>query len=322
MMQRREFITLLGGAAAAWPPAAHAQQTAVPVIGHLSNSPPDVFPERLEAFRKGLSDAGYVEGKNVTIVYRFTDGQYDRLPALAAELVRSQVAIIYAAGIPAARAAKAATATIPIVFSFGEDPVKEGIVSSLNRPGGNITGFSWLSNQLIGKRLALLSEFAPRAAVIAFLAETNNNPTSGPDVKEAQIAAGALGRQLDVLPVSNRGDFEKAFSTMAQRQIGALTIGAGAIFLDWREQIAASYRIPAIYDQRLYAAIGGLMSMARATRMPAVRLASMSGGFSGARDRVTCRSSNRPRLILSSISRLQRRSGSISRPWSSLSPTR
>src|SRR5215472_13002614 len=187
-MQRRQFITLLGGG------TAHADDAQV------------------TALRKGLSEAGYIEGQNVAIEYRLAEGYYDRLPSLAADLVRRDVAAIFVVGIPAARAAKDATRTIPIVFAFGEDPVKEGLVVSLNRPGGNITGFSHFTNQLTGKRLAMLCEIAPKATILGFLVDATN-PVSGPDAAAARSAADALGRKLEVAKVRGVGDVERAFET-------------------------------------------------------------------------------------------------------------
>jgi putative ABC transport system substrate-binding protein len=261
-MNRREFIVALG-AAVAWPLVARAQQQppAAPVIGVLSGGDHDPNSARIVPFRRGLNDAGYVEGRNLAIEYRLADGHYERLPMLAADLVRRRVAAIFAFGIPAAQAAKAVTATIPIVFTFGEDPVQGGIVASLNRPGGNITGFSYFTNQLIAKRMGLLSEIVPKPVPLAFLVAPDN-PVSEPDAREAQIAAAALGRELAVLTAASN-DLEGAFVAMVQRHVGALAIDVVPFFLDRIDELvalAARHRIPAIYDRREFALAGGLMS--------------------------------------------------------------
>jgi putative ABC transport system substrate-binding protein len=260
-MKRREFITLVGGAAAAWPVAAHAQQPARPVIGFLSGGDRDPSSTRIEALRRGLRDAGYVEGSNLAIEYRLGEGHYERLPMMAADLVRRRVAAIFTAGIPAARAAKGATATIPIVFTFGEDPVQGGIVTTLNRPDGNITGFSYFTNQLIAKRMGLLNEIVPKSAALAYLVAANN-PISDPDTREAQIATAALGRELEVLTAGS-DDLATTFMAMVQRHIGALAVDTVPFFLDRGDEVialAARYRIPAIYDRREFPLAGGLMS--------------------------------------------------------------
>src|SRR5215470_7964117 len=210
-MRRREFIAGLVGVAA-WPGVVLAQRK-MPVVAYLTGGSSGGWFDAMTAeFRKGLGEAGYVDGKNVVLAYSIAGNRYDRLPALAAELVRRQVDVIFAAGIPAARAAKAATASIPIVFAFGEEPIKEGIADGFNRPGGNITGFSHFTNQLIGKRLELLKDMAPGAAALAFLVDANN-PIAEPDAGDAQKAAVALGRRMEVLPVGNERDIETAFAT-------------------------------------------------------------------------------------------------------------
>jgi putative ABC transport system substrate-binding protein len=261
-MKRRDFITLLGGAAAAtWPLVARAQQ-ALPVIGFLSRGSPGVYAASLAGLRQGLNETGYAEGRNVAIEYRWAEDQFDRLPAMAAELVRRQVAVIFANAPPAVLAAKAATATIPIVFSMGEDPIREGLVASLNRPGGNVTGFSYFANQLFGKRLGLLRDVAPKATALAILVNPAN-PNADPDAKDAQAAASALGRELRVMRARTESDIEIAFAAIAQQRIGALVVGVDAFFREQREQLAAlaaRHAIPAIYEQRLYPAAGGLMS--------------------------------------------------------------
>jgi putative ABC transport system substrate-binding protein len=264
-VKRREFITLLGRAVVAtptlWPRTARAQQS-MPVIGFLGLGSPGGSAQRVSGFLKGLREIGYVEGQNVAIEYRWPEGQFDRLPALAVDLVRRQVAAILAIGPPAVRALKAQTTTIPIVFAMGEDPVKEGLVVSLNRPSGNVTGFSYFSNQLFAKRLQLLHEFVPAAAALALLVNPKN-PNAEPDTRETQAAADALGRQLQVLTASTDRELETAFDAMVQRHIGGLIVGADPIFNDRPEKLpalAARNGVPVIFDWRGFSAAGGLMS--------------------------------------------------------------
>jgi putative ABC transport system substrate-binding protein len=263
-MRRREFITLLGGAAAAWPLAARAQQ-AMPVIGFVSSgSADDVYFAQLAAgFRKGLNEVGYVGGRNVAIEYRFAENQRDRLPALVADLVGRKVAVIAATGGGASiLAAKAATTTIPIVFTFGGDPVREGYVASLNRPGGNVTGITWFNGLLSAKALGLLRELVPNAAVIAIM--TNPKlPESARTLSDAEEAARTLGRQLLVLNASVPSEIDTAFATLRQQRADALLVGADPFLASRRQQIvalAARDAIPAMYPNREYVATGGLMS--------------------------------------------------------------
>ena len=262
MIARREFITLFGGAAAAWPIAARAQQPTMPVIGFLSGVSPGPFAQRLAAFRQGLNETGTIEGRNVAIEYRWAEGQYDRLPALATELVGRRIAVIVAYTNQAAFAAKAATTTIPIVFLIGADPIKLGLVASLARPGENITGVSWFGADLVPKQLSLLHELVPNAAVIALLVDLNVlNAASY--VSEVQSAARALGLQLVVLNARTPGDIDIAFASLVRERAGALVVGAGAFLVSWRNQIialAARHAIPAIYGFREYSADGGLIS--------------------------------------------------------------
>jgi putative ABC transport system substrate-binding protein len=261
-IRRREFIFTLGGAAAAWPLAARAQQPAMPVIGFLSGVSPGPFAQRLAAFRQGLSESGTIEGRNVAIEYRGAEGQYDRLPALATELVGRRIAVIVAYTNQAALAAKVATTTIPIVFLIGADPIKLGLVASLARPGENITGVSWFGADLVPKQLSLLHELVPNAAVIALLVDLNVlNAASY--VSEVQSAARALGLQLVVLNARTPGDIDIAFASLERERAGALVVGAGAFLVSWRNQIialAARHAIPAIYGFREYSADGGLIS--------------------------------------------------------------
>jgi putative ABC transport system substrate-binding protein len=261
-MQRREFVRLLGGAAAAWPLAARGQQAAMPVIGFLRSSSIDRSAHLVTAFRQGLKEAGYSEGQNVAIEYRSAEGQYDRLPALAADLVRRQVKVIVATGGSApALAAKAVTSTIPIVFT-GEDPVKAGLVASLNQPGGNVTGVSVLTTEIGSKRLGLLHELVPNVTTIALL----YNP-SGPDaeryLQDVQSAARSLGKQIRVLNAVNEGEIDAAFVAMARERPGALLLGTDPFLTSRREQIVAlanHYRLPALYEFREFAEVGGLVS--------------------------------------------------------------
>jgi putative ABC transport system substrate-binding protein len=263
MSNRREFITLLGGAAVAWSLPARAQQPAVPVIGLLESGSPELYPERVAAFRQGLKEAGYVEGENVELDFRWAQGRYDQLPALAAELVRRRAAVIFAATIQAALPAKTATSTIPIVFAIGADPVKYGLVASFNRPGGNLTGTTWLGgSSLAAKRLELLHEAAPTATVVGFLVNPNN-PEGEAEVREVDEAARALGLQLNVLNVSTVREMDAAFATFIQQRVGAVLTATDTIFFARRDQVvvlAARHALPAILQWREFAAGGGLMS--------------------------------------------------------------
>jgi ABC-type uncharacterized transport system substrate-binding protein len=261
-MRRREFITLIGGAAAAWPLAARAQQAAVPVIGFLSSSQPADRARYLTAFRQGVRETGYVEHQNMAIEYRWAQEQYDRLPDLAADLVRRQVAVIAAQDTPAAIAAKAATATVPIVFVTGADPVKLGLVASLNRPGGNVTGIAFISGQLGSKQLGLLHELRPGAVRVAVLVDPNF-PGTESFVSDAQAAASAIGKQVDVLHAGTGRDIDTVFAHLAQKSVDALLAGPSVLFNNRRVQLvtlAAYHRVPAIYSWREGAEAGGLMS--------------------------------------------------------------
>jgi ABC-type uncharacterized transport system substrate-binding protein len=247
-LKRRHFITLVGGAAAAWALAARAQQPAMPVIGFLSGVSPGPFARRLAAFRQGLKETGAIEGRTVAIEYRWAEGHYDRLPALATDLVGRRVAAIVAYTDAASLAAKAATTTIPIVFLIGSDPVRAGIVPSLSRPGGNITGVSWFGVDLEPKQLSLLHELVPNASVIALLVD-RNVPIAASQVREVEAAARILRLQLVVLNVQTASDIDRAFANLVRERAGALVVGAGAFLLSRRSQIialAARHAIPAI----------------------------------------------------------------------------
>jgi putative tryptophan/tyrosine transport system substrate-binding protein len=260
-MRRRDFITFLGSGAATWPLVALAQQPALPVIGFLHGASPDGFAPYLAAFRQGLKKAGYVEGQNVAIEYDWAAGQYDRLPALVADLINRQVVVIVATADPSALAAKAATATIPIVFFSGSDPVKLGLVADLNRPGGNVTGVSILSFTLLTKQLELICELVPTAATVAFLANPNNSNTVG-RTREMQEIARAAGRQLQVVTAATEAELEPAFAAV-QRHAGALFVPPDPFFTSHRDQLlalAARHAIPTSYPFREYAFAGGLMS--------------------------------------------------------------
>ena len=262
-MRRREFITLFGGAAVAWPLAARAQQPAMPVVGFLSSESPDLFAYLVRAFRQGLKGTGYVEGENVAIEYRWADGQYDRLPALVADLIRRQVTVIAANSPAPVLAAKAATTTIPIVFATGYDPVAAGLVASLARPGGNLTGVTSLTAEVGPKRVELLHELVPTATTIAVLVNPAAGPLAETISRDLQAAARTLRLQLHVLHASAVRDFDTVFATLAQLRAGGLVIGSDPFFNSQSEQLAAlaiRHAVPAIYQYREFAAAGGLMS--------------------------------------------------------------
>jgi ABC-type uncharacterized transport system substrate-binding protein len=261
MMRRRDFITLLGGAAA-WPLAARAQQPAMPVIGFLGSGSPNPFAQAVAALRRGLNQTGYAEGQNVTIEYRWAEGQFHRLPGLAADLVRRQVALIMTSGPPASSAAKAATGTIPIVFTTGDDPVAAGLVPSLNRPGGNVTGVSFFTIALGAKRLELLHELVPNATIIAMILNPRS-PNADVQLKDAQAAAHALGQQIHVFNASTENEIDAAFTDIAKQKFDALFVGTDPFFTSQRDRLvglAARNRMPAVYSIRDYAQAGGLMS--------------------------------------------------------------
>jgi putative ABC transport system substrate-binding protein len=261
--KRREFITLLGGAAAAWPLTARAQQEGMPVIGFISSRAPNESGSAVVAFRQGLAEVGYTEGQNVDIAFRWAEGRYDRLPTLAADLTRRPVAVIFATGgNPAAFAAKAATATIPIVFITGSDPVEVGLVASLNHPGSNVTGVSLFTSLLVAKRLELLRELVPTATIIAFLVNPNNS-NAHPDRRVAHDAAARFGQQLVDISARTEEDIDAAFAILIRRQANALLVNTDSFFLTRRNQIAAlaaRHAVPAIHDLREYTAAGGLAS--------------------------------------------------------------
>ena len=260
-MKRREFIAGLGGAVA-WPLAAPAQQEAMSVIGFLNGTTPDEYESRLRAFRQGLSEAGYVEGRNVTVEYRFAEHQNDRLPTLASDLVRRRVAVIAVSSTEGVQAAKVATATIPIVFQIGGNPVKNGLVASLNRPGGNVTGVSTLNNEMGPKRLELLHELLPHASLIAALVNPTN-PNAESDAEDLLAAAQSMGMILNVLHASSEREIDAFFATVVQRRASAFLTASDPLFSGRRQQLvalAAFHKIPAMYELREYTDAGGLMS--------------------------------------------------------------
>ena len=260
-MKRREFIALLGGSAAAWPLGARAQQPAMPVIGFLSAASSDTNADRMRGFRQGLKDTGYVEGENVAIEYRWAEG-FDRLPALAAELVRRQVAVIAAVGNSAAVAAKAATTAIPIVFNVGDDPVRLGLVASLARPGGNLTGINIFTSEVVAKRLELLREMVPAATRVAVLVSPHN-ASSESTVRDTAAGARAMGLQVQVLNADTSGEIDAAFATLARERSDALFVDPNPFFTSRRVHLvnlASRLAVPAIYFDRAFAEIGGLMS--------------------------------------------------------------
>jgi putative tryptophan/tyrosine transport system substrate-binding protein len=260
--KRREFITLLGGAAA-WPLAARAQRQTIPIIGMLNSSAPDPDGDRMRAYRKGLSEAGYDVGQNVAIEYRWADGRNDRLPIMAADLVRQGVNVIVTGGTPATLAAKAATTTIPIVFILSTDPVEAGLVAGLSRPGGNVTGVTGLNVELAPKKLELLHELLPSVMVLGLLVNPTNVVAAQYESRTVQTAAQARGLQVHILHASTERDFDAVFARLVQLRAGALVIGSDLFFTSRSEQLAAMslrYAVPSIYQFREFAAAGGLMS--------------------------------------------------------------
>ena len=278
MMKRREFITLVGGAAATWPLAAGGQQTATPVIGLLAPASA-TQAEISNAVRQGLKESGFVEGQNVIIQSAFAEGQFDRLPGLAADLVRRHVTVITALGVAAAVAAKRATTTIPVVFYMGEDPVGLGLVPSFNHPGGNLTGVATLSSAVMAKRLELLHEIAPRADAFAALINPKN-PSAAISAKEAQDAAHALGKSIHIVHASTESELEPAFATIAQLRAGGLLIAPDGLFIAYAAQVAAlslRYAIPASHERRAFPDAGGLMSYG-ASQADGIQLAGVYTG--------------------------------------------
>jgi putative tryptophan/tyrosine transport system substrate-binding protein len=262
MTTRRDFITLLGGAAATWPLAARAQQPVMPVIGLLGGGTSEADAFRVSAFRQGLGETGYAEGRNVKLEYRWAEGQYKRLPMLAADLVSQRVAVIAATFLPAALAAKAASTTIPIVFATGADPVKLGLVASFNRPGGNVTGISVLFNVIVKKQFEMLWEMASRAGLIGVLVNPTNSNAEG-DAQDAQAAALALGQRTIVVRASTEIEIEAAFGTLVEQQAGALLVAADVFLhsqIDKLVDLAARHKLPMLCSWRECATAGGLMS--------------------------------------------------------------
>jgi ABC-type uncharacterized transport system substrate-binding protein len=262
-LKRREFITLLGSAAAAWPLSARAQQPAIPVIGFLNATSPDTYADRLRGFRQGLKDTGYVEGDSVAIMYRWAENQIDRLPELAADLVRRQVAVIAATSNFPAQAAKVATATIPIVFLVGEDPVKLSLVASLARPGGNLTGINFFAAELTAKRLELLRELVPAATRVAVLVNPANPTTTETTLRDVERAARAIGLQIEVLKASTSREINAAFATFVRERPDALFVGLDPFLISRRVQLVqltTLHKVPATYATRDCAEAGGLMS--------------------------------------------------------------
>jgi putative tryptophan/tyrosine transport system substrate-binding protein len=261
-VRRREFIVTLGGAAA-WPLAARAQQPTVPVVGFLHAASPSDWAPSVGGFLQGLKEIGYIEGQNVAIEYRWAEGHYDRLPELAADLVRRQVTVIFASPIPAALPAKEATTTIPIVFAIGSDPVRFGLVASFNRPGSNITGVSWLGGPVLtAKRLEMLHEVVPTATTIAIL-QNPNNPAAEADTREVQAAAHTIGLQLHLLKAGTERDIDSAFETLVEKRIGALLVATDGFLLGRCNQLVAlanRYAVPTMYSYRECAVAGGMMS--------------------------------------------------------------
>jgi putative ABC transport system substrate-binding protein len=261
-MRRRAFLGLVGGAAVGMPFTARAQQTAMPVIGFLSSASSEGYGHLATAFREGLAEAGFVDGRNVTIEYRWADDRRDRLPALADDLVRRSVALIVASGNPAAPVAKAATTTVPVVFAIGNDPVELGLVAGISRPGGNLTGVTYFGGPLEAKRLELLRELAPTSAAVAFLVNPKN-PNAESNIREIEAAGRATGQHIEIVNAGSKGDFDAAFATMVERRVEGVIFSGDPLFTSERTQLVAlvaSRRLPAVYQWCEFVTSGGLMS--------------------------------------------------------------
>ena len=325
-MRRREFITLLGGAASAWPLTARAQQPAMPVIAFIDATSAVASARWTAAFRNGLNETGYTEGKNVAVEYHWLEGRYDRLPALLAELVGRRVAVIATPGsTPAALAAKAATTTIPIVFGVGEDPVKLGLVANLARPGGNATGINFFVSEVVLKRLGLLHDLVPGAVRIAVMINPGNAATAEATLREVQKAADAFGLQIHVLNARTIDEIDAAFATLAHERPDALFVAGDAFFLDRRVQFAtltARERIPATYSVRELTAAGGLMSYGPTSRTSFITSASIPVASSRAPSPPTCQWCNRLNLSSSLTCKRHEPSASTCRLECSQSPMR
>jgi putative ABC transport system substrate-binding protein len=313
-MLRREFIAGLGSAAA-WPVAARAQQAAMPVVGFLDSGSDDRYAPLVAAVRQGLKETGYVEGQNLKIEYHAADGRYDLLPALAADLVRSRVDVIFASAVPATRAAQAATATVPIVFVVGGDPVREGLVTHLNRPEGNLTGLTAFFGEVTGKRLQLLRQMVPAASVIGVLVNPNN-PNVEFRLRDLDEAARSIGQPIQIIEANTESNLDAIFAAHVQPRAGALLVIDDPLFGLRSEQLlalAARYAVPTMYPGRGAVAAGGLMSYGIKLADAYTRWAYMPAAFSGVRNPLTCRSFNRPSWNWSSTSKRPRRSASPSR---------
>jgi ABC-type uncharacterized transport system substrate-binding protein len=324
-IRRREFIFILGGTAAAWPLAARAQQPAMPVVGFLSSGQPQTFAHMIDAFRQGLSQTGYVVGQNVTFEHLAAGSEYDRFRAMADDLVRRQVAVIFATGgTAAALAARTATSTIPIVFYMGGDPVQQGLVASLGRPGGNLTGFSWLGFALAAKRLELLRELLPNGATIGMLVNPTN-PDSDFEVRDVQDAARILGRQIHNLTASSDSDFDGVFATLVKQQIGALIVASDAYF-SGRRGGSSRWRHDMVLPRSMNGASSRMQADSSVTdttaRMLIVNLASIPAEFLRVRNPPSCLSCNQPNLNWLSTSMRRRHLASKFRRSCSRLPTR
>src|SRR5262249_49551773 len=270
-MRRRDFIKVVAGSTITWPLAAHARQPAMPVIGFLNSGSPGPYARNVAALRQGLEEAGYIEGQNVAVEYRWAEGQTDRLPVLAADLVHRQVAVIVATSTPAALAAKSATTTIPIIFEVGSDPVQLGLVSSLSRPGGNVTGVTQLGIAVAPKRLELLHELLPTARVMALLVDPTDPTNAKTTVSEVSAAAHTFGLQLHVLNASNESDFTGVFAKLIQLGAGGLVLGGGSFLTSHEEQLGAltvRHAVPAASEHREFAAVGGLLGYGASLNEP------------------------------------------------------